>query len=214
MLLESPTASGKTLTVGRALEGLRGELPRKCIWFWFTPYTGLVAQTRETLNRQCSGLRLRDVYKDREPTGTRDGDVFVQTWAAVAARNKEARTIRRTKEDTLSLDDLIADLRADDAFASVFFVELHHCLRSCRRTCKEVEDELARTNSCLEQRTHERARFGIIENLASEYFLNLAGRGTRSSCMLPTEVAHEGGALAALAISRRCGLNGKNSRAG
>src|SRR3954464_2123833 len=51
-------------------------------------------------NLQCSGLRLRDVYKDREPTGTRDGDVFVQTWAAVAARNKEARTIRRTKEDT------------------------------------------------------------------------------------------------------------------
>jgi hypothetical protein len=68
MLLESPTGSGKILIVGRTLESLRGELPRKCMWFWFAPYTGLVAQTRDTLGQQCSGLRLRDIYTDREPT--------------------------------------------------------------------------------------------------------------------------------------------------
>lgn len=125
VLLESPTGSGKTLIVGRTLEGLRGELPGKCVWFWFAPYTGLVAQTRETLNQQCAGLRLRDVYTDREPTGTRDGDVFAQTWAAVAAQNKHARTVRRTKEDTLSLDDFIADLRADGFFVGVVIDEAH-----------------------------------------------------------------------------------------
>lgn len=125
MLLESPTGSGKTLIVGRTLEGLRGELPNKCVWFWFAPYSGLVAQTRETLNQQCAGLRLRDIYTDREPTGTRDGDVFAQTWAAVAAQNKNARTVRRTKEDTLSLDDLIADLRAVGFFIGVVIDEAH-----------------------------------------------------------------------------------------
>jgi type III restriction enzyme len=125
MLLESPTGSGKTLIVGRTLEGLRGELDRKCVWFWFAPYTGLVAQTRETLNQQCAGLRLRDIYTDREPTGTRDGDIYVQTWSAVAAQNKEARTVRRTKEDALSLDDLIADLRSDDFFVGVVIDEAH-----------------------------------------------------------------------------------------
>lgn len=124
-LLESPTGSGKTLIVGRALEELRGDLPNRCIWFWFAPYAGLVSQTRETLGQQCAGLRLRDVYLDREPSGTRDGDVFVQTWAAVAAQNKNARTVRRTKEDALSLDDFIAELRANGFFIGVVIDEAH-----------------------------------------------------------------------------------------
>ena len=51
--------------------------------------------------------------------------MFVQTWAAVAAQNKEARTVRRTKEDTLSLDDFIADLRADEFFIGVVIDEAH-----------------------------------------------------------------------------------------
>ncbi|MCR6732620.1 MAG: DEAD/DEAH box helicase family protein [Afipia sp.] len=125
VLLQAPTGSGKTLMLGRSIEGLRGELPRKCVWFWFAPYSGLVAQTREALNQQCGGLRLRDIYTDREPTGTRDGDVFVQTWAAVAAQNKDARTVRRTKEDRLSLDDLIAHLRDDGFFVGVVIDEAH-----------------------------------------------------------------------------------------
>lgn len=125
MLLEAPTGSGKTLIVGRALEDLRGELSRKCLWFWFAPYGGLVAQTRDALNEQCSGLRLRDIYSDREPSGTRDGDVFLQTWAAVAAHNKEARTVRRRKEDALSLDDVIVSLRDEGFFIGVVIDEAH-----------------------------------------------------------------------------------------
>jgi type III restriction enzyme len=66
------------------------------VWLWFAPYSGLVTQTREALVEQCGGLRVRDVAKDREPTGTRDGDVFIQTWATVAASNKDARKVRRT----------------------------------------------------------------------------------------------------------------------
>ena len=37
MLLQAPTGSGKTLMLGRTIEGLIGQLPAKTIWFWFAP---------------------------------------------------------------------------------------------------------------------------------------------------------------------------------
>ena len=64
----------------------------KTVWFWFAPYAGLVVQTRDALSEQCPGIRLRELAVDRSVAGLRDGDVFVQTWAAVAANNKDART--------------------------------------------------------------------------------------------------------------------------
>lgn len=124
-LLQSPTGSGKTLVLGRVLEGLRGALSRPVVWLWFAPYAGLVTQTREALVKQCGGLRIRDVAKDREPTGTRDGDVFIQTWAAVAASNKDARKVRRTSESALSFDDMIASLRDVGFFVGVVIDEAH-----------------------------------------------------------------------------------------
>ena len=93
MLLQSPTASGKTLMLGRTLEGLVGKLERKTVWFWFAPYSGLIDQTVEALSEQCPGLRLRDATRDREPGLARDGDVFVNTWGAVAANNADARKL-------------------------------------------------------------------------------------------------------------------------
>ena len=125
MLLQSPTGSGKTLILGRTLEGLKGKLPSRCVWFWFAPYAGLVVQTRDALAEQCGSLRLRDVYTDREVTGSRDGDVFVQTWAAVSARNAEARKVRRSTELVLSLDDMIAGLRAEGFSVGVVIDEAH-----------------------------------------------------------------------------------------
>ncbi len=44
-LLQSPTGSGKTLVLGRVLEGLRGGLSRPVVWLWFAPYAGLVTQS-------------------------------------------------------------------------------------------------------------------------------------------------------------------------
>ncbi|MDX5595668.1 DEAD/DEAH box helicase [Pseudovibrio sp. SPO723] len=124
-LLQSPTGSGKTLVLGRVLEGLRGALSRPVVWFWFAPYAGLVTQTRDAIVDQCGALRVRDISKDREPIGTRDGDVFVQTWSAVAANNKDARKVRRTKESALSLDDMIETLRDDGFFVGVVIDEAH-----------------------------------------------------------------------------------------
>lgn len=124
-LLQSPTGSGKTLMLGRILEGVKGALSRPTIWFWFAPYAGLVAQTRDALAEQCSALRLRDVTRDRQSTGSRDGDVFVQTWASVAASNRDARRVRRSAESALSLDDMIANLRTDGFFIGVVIDEAH-----------------------------------------------------------------------------------------
>ncbi len=41
ILLQSPTGSGKTLMLGRALEAVRGQLDAKTVWFWFAPTPGL-----------------------------------------------------------------------------------------------------------------------------------------------------------------------------
>ncbi|MBY6049422.1 DEAD/DEAH box helicase family protein [Vannielia litorea] len=124
-LLQAPTGSGKTLVLGRTLEGLRGGLSRPVVWFWFAPYAGLVTQTRDSIVEQCGSLWVRGITKDREPVGTRDGDVFVQTWGAVAANNRDARKVRRTKESALSLDDMIETLRDDGFFIGVVIDEAH-----------------------------------------------------------------------------------------
>lgn len=125
MLLQAPTGSGKTLMLGRTIEKVIGKLPMKCVWFWFAPYAGLVDQTREALEAQCPGIRLRNVVNDRVTSGLRDGDVFVQTWGAVAATNKEARQVRRTREGILSLDAMLTSLRADGVAVGVVIDEAH-----------------------------------------------------------------------------------------
>ena len=125
MLLQAPTASGKTLMLGRAVEGLIGSLERKTVWFWFAPYSGLIDQTVDALSEQCPALRLRDATRDREPGLARDGDVFVNTWAAVAANNKDARRVRRTTEDTYSLDQMLELLRLDGFAIGVVIDEAH-----------------------------------------------------------------------------------------
>lgn len=125
MLLQAPTGSGKTLMLGRTIETMIGKLPMKCVWFWFAPYAGLVTQTQDSLAEQCPGIRLRDLTADRAVEGVRDGDVFVQTWGAVAASNKDARRVRRTREDALSLDDMLATLRAQGVAIGVVIDEAH-----------------------------------------------------------------------------------------
>lgn len=130
-LLVAPTGSGKTLILGRALETLVPEpiVPasgfKGSVWFWFAPYSGLVEQTRLALRAECSGLRLRDLSMDREPSWTRDGDTFVHTWGSVAANNREARRLRRSGESALSVDDMIATLRDDGFFIGCVIDEAH-----------------------------------------------------------------------------------------
>ena len=124
-LLQAPTGSGKTLMLGRALEAIRGKTGAPCVWFWFAPFSGLVAQTRTALVEQCPSLRLRDVAKDRSALMARDGDVFVQTWALVATTRKDARKVRTRGEDAPALDDMLADLRDRGVRIGVVIDEAH-----------------------------------------------------------------------------------------
>lgn len=125
MLLQAPTGAGKTLMLGRTIEGMVGKLPRKCVWFWFAPYSGLVTQTQECLAEQCPRIRLRDLTADRSSQSVRDGDVFVQTWGAVASNHKDAKRVRRSREDALSLDDMLATLRHEGVAIGVVIDEAH-----------------------------------------------------------------------------------------
>ncbi len=124
-LLQAPTGSGKTLMLGRTLEQLKGKLGEPCVWFWFAPYSGLVAQTRGALAEQCPLLRLRDLSLDRNAMSTRDADVFVQTWALVAANRKEARKVRSRTEAAPALDDMLVDLRGRGVRIGVVIDEAH-----------------------------------------------------------------------------------------
>ena len=125
MLLEAPTGSGKTLVLGRTLEAVRSKLTNRCVWFWFTPYSGLVQQTRDALAAQCPSLRLRDIASDREIATARDGDIFIQTWAAVAANDKKTRRVRQASESGPSLDAMIASLAEAGTHIGVVIDEAH-----------------------------------------------------------------------------------------
>lgn len=124
-LLRSPTGSGKTLTIGRSLEGAVGQLRGRTVWIWLTPYSGLVTQSRDALAEQCPGLRLRDIASDRNVAMARDGDVYVTTWSNVATENKDARIIRRDDEYVPGFDLFVAALRASGFRIGLVIDEAH-----------------------------------------------------------------------------------------
>ena len=127
-LIQAPTGSGKTMMAGMIAEEFAREA--KIVWFWFTPFAGLVDQASVALKKQFAGLRVRDIQGDRLAMGTRSGDVFVSTWAAVAANNEKARRLRRDGDLSLSLDSLIPSLRELGFHIGVVVDEAHHTFGS------------------------------------------------------------------------------------
>ncbi len=127
-LIQAPTGSGKTMMAGMIAEAFSREA--KIVWFWFTPFAGLVDQASIALKKQFGGLRVRDIQGDRLAMGTRSGDVFVSTWAAVAANNEKARRLRRDGDLSLSLDALIPSLRELGFHIGVVVDEAHHTFGS------------------------------------------------------------------------------------
>jgi hypothetical protein len=69
---------------------------------------------------------VRNIQKDRLAMGTRSGDVYVSTWAAIAATNKKALRLRRDGDLSLSLDSLIPSLRELGFHIGVVIDEAHH----------------------------------------------------------------------------------------
>ena len=127
LLIEAPTGSGKTLISGHIVQRMCNH--DQVVWFWFAPFKGVVDQSAAFLREQFQGLRLRTLAEDRNPIGTRSGDVFVTTWQMVATRIKDRRSVRTTGEQNLSIDDLIIDLRKQGFRIGVVIDEAHHTFR-------------------------------------------------------------------------------------
>ena len=123
-LLEAPTASGKTLIMAAAAERVSADAP--VVWFWFAPFKGVIDQTMSALRAAAPGLRVRDPRADRTAIGNRAGDVFIATWAAVAARNVSTRKLRQDDDGALSLDSLVAQFRDAGMIIGVVVDEAHH----------------------------------------------------------------------------------------
>ena len=126
VLIQAPTGSGKTLMAGMVAEELSlRDSGIKVVWLWFTPFAGLVEQARIAIKKEFNGLRVRDLARERRAHGTRSGDVFVATWAAVAGRRRPSAP-GRTATRWCSLDLLVEQWRQDGFKLGVIVDEAHH----------------------------------------------------------------------------------------
>lgn len=124
ILLQAPTGSGKTLLACRLLATLSDE--ERIVWFWFAPFSGVIDQTRATIQAQSPTLPLLNLEVDRRLDGLRPGGVFVTTWQSVATSNKEGRKARISGDNGLALDDLLVAAREDGYRIGCVVDEAHH----------------------------------------------------------------------------------------
>ncbi|MBE0503822.1 MAG: DEAD/DEAH box helicase family protein [Desulfuromonadales bacterium] len=124
ILLQAPTGSGKTLLACRLLATLSDE--ERIVWFWFAPFSGVIDQTRATIQAQSPTLPLLNLEVDRRLDGVRPGGVFVTTWQSVATSNKEGRKARISGDNGLALDDLFVAAREDGYRIGCVVDEAHH----------------------------------------------------------------------------------------
>lgn len=124
ILLAAPTGSGKTLMVGSVLDKVSAG--SRIVWFWFAPFAPLVDQARLSILAHHPALKPRALAADRNPDGTRAGDVFLTTWAAVAVRARDARQARSRTETMPGADELIEALRGRGFMIGCVVDEAHH----------------------------------------------------------------------------------------
>jgi type III restriction enzyme len=145
LLLEAPTGSGKTLMAGMIAETFAApdrDGNAQIVWFWFTPFATLVEQAKGAIKSTFVGLRVRDLQGDRKTRGTKSGDVYVTTWASVAASNAATRKVRSGGEFVLSLDDLIDELRADGFRIGAVVDEAHHGFATAKEAVRFYRESL------------------------------------------------------------------------
>ncbi len=141
LVLQAPTGAGKTLVAVEAMRRTSAQEP--VLWFWFAPFAGLVAQSRAVIAAQAPELDLFDLDSDRRLDTVRGGGVFVTTWASVAARSADSRRARTRSDDGLSIDDVIAQARADGLRIGCIVDEAHHGFQKAAQARAFFTDVLA-----------------------------------------------------------------------
>ena len=141
VLIQAPTGAGKTLIAGLVAEEFSRET--NIVWLWFTPFAGLVEQARIAIKNDFQGLRVRDIGCERVARATRSGDVFVTTWASVAASRKDAKRIRRDGDESVSLDHFLEQLRASGFKIGVLIDEAHHTFSTGTEAVKFYREVLS-----------------------------------------------------------------------
>lgn len=141
LLLEAPTGIGKTLIAAHITENLAQA--SRIVWFWFTPFAGLVEQTARTLKGEGFNLRIRQIASDRNVEDLRSGDLFITTWSSAAVSNADSRKIRRDGESMPSFDGFLTTLRQAGYRIGVVIDEAHHSFRTGTQATDFYQNVLA-----------------------------------------------------------------------
>ena len=124
VLLQAPTGIGKTLI---ACEFMARFSPMdRVLWFWFSPFTGVLSQAKASLKQQAPSLVQLDIDTDRQIEKITPGSVFVLSWQTVAARSRDSRLVRQSGDVGMAVDDLIAEARHAGFRIGVVVDEAHH----------------------------------------------------------------------------------------
>jgi len=141
ILLQAPTGIGKTLMATETVN--RFSVLERIVWFWFAPFSGVVEQSKTSVKLQAPGLSHLDINVDRQATKLVPGGIFVLTWQTVAARSKDSRLVRQKGDAGLSVDDLIAQARAEGFRIGVVVDEAHHGFVKATESSRFFADVLA-----------------------------------------------------------------------
>ncbi len=127
-LLRSPTGSGKTFMLTRALQ--RVSAARPTLWLWFVPYVNLVAQTVDSIDSEGVGLVAVQMATalNEEPAGSL---VLISTVQGVAsAKDRKAGYASNEDDDRRSLASYIDRARASGLAIGCVVDEAHIALKS------------------------------------------------------------------------------------
>lgn len=126
VMLQAPTGVGKTLIAVDTVQSFSTE--EKVIWFWFVPFVGLVGQAQRTFQAEAPAVKLLSLESDRFTESLRPGGVYALSWQSVAS-TQARRILRETRDDGLSVDDLILQARELGYRIGCVVDEAHHGLQ-------------------------------------------------------------------------------------
>lgn len=133
VMLQAPTGVGKTLIAVDTVQEFSKE--EKVVWFWFVPFVGLVGQAQRTFQAEAPAIKLLSLDSDRFTESLRPGGVYALSWQSVAS-SQARRVLRETRDDGLSVDDLIAQARELGFRIGCVVDEAHHGLQRAHEASK------------------------------------------------------------------------------